>query len=143
MRLLCWNICTVGIRYRRFHALSIAMLPLTNAIIITVVIHPVDRHFSRHGQCTSGAAAAAISLSIVCAPVLSPPRSKRFLHIWGGSKGRCPPCKDGYTSLKKYQTGKRVSQTSSIENHKVYRERLTVSYNHAADLILRYGPMQD
>ena len=55
---------------------------------------------------TSGAAAAAISW-LICVVVGLP--SKILLHHKGGSSGRCPPCNEGYTSQKKYQTAQTVS----------------------------------
>ena len=53
---------------------------------------------------TSGAAAAANSLSIGVAAVSCGLPSNSRLHHMGGSNGLCPSCREGYTSQKKYHT---------------------------------------
>ena len=58
----------------------------------------------------SGAAAAAISLLIGCAPVSVGSLSKRLRQNCGGSRGRRPLWREGYTSEKKYQTVFAISQ---------------------------------
>jgi len=55
---------------------------------------------------TSGPGAAATAISLLIASALSSlgRTSKILLHHKGGSKGRDPLCRGGYTSQKKYQT---------------------------------------
>ena len=120
-------------------------------LIVCSIINPSqvitsDRCYYR----TSGATAAAISVSTGAAPVSSSCSSpscwflssNNLVHQTGGSSGRCPLWSGGYTSLKKYHTVEHPQVSYHRRETPKHRIRLTMSNNNPANLILRHCTMQ-